>query len=808
MARLGLGAGIAALAAAAVLNSLPVRQISTRTQSPGVQSGGSQKVLSATYHDALSTVTRLRIGSPNWYVDTSVASVEINAGSACTWSVGIEYPAGVITNATFSGSATGVIADGETGLSDWINVYIPEGARFRVWQRKAWSGSGKAVYSQAWADDQGIDGVDRMIIGPGGDASNFGDDIASTAVGFTSPPVLILGETNKNAIGFFGDSNDFGTGDSFDATGLQGAAARLFGTRVGYVNASRGGENTNHFIAGHAKRVALADYCNIIYLGFGTNDLGASFSSAATQANLNTIAAYFPGKPKWCFTDEPRTQGAWTNPTGADQAVFGNESDRIATNTWRRTTPAPFSLYVEYADTIESARNSGLWKAPGYTADGIHASQTATKAILTAGFDMSLLGPAVTAAAPVCQKAPTISGTAQQGQVLSFVDYGLWWSSLFITFTYQWKRNGANITGATASTYTLQSGDLTKNITCAVVGTNSTGASAPAATNAVGPIAGAGAPTIAATSGSGYAGSTYTASPGDSSTAGQWYADGAAISGQIALTFVMTTSVEGASVTFKQGDGVESNAIHLFVPGDLGAGLVSHMDALSTATITQTSGAVTTWASRVGSHAPTQGTASMRPVYSATARNNKPGVTFDGVDDFLLATALPASFPVGSAAATIFTFGYADAAAGSGRLAQYGGPSTSAARYVGVTATNGYTVVGASSFNVNNGASVFRSADKVITARFNTGSISLNTDGNEIGTTSVTPSTTNSTGFYLGARVSGGDHFKGTLQENLIFNSGPTSADEQKVQGYLAHRWGRPDLLLSGHPYKLSPPPG
>ena len=44
------------------------------------------------------------------------------------------------------------------------------------------------------------------------------------------------------------------------------------------------------------------------------------------------------------------------------------------------------------------------------------------------------------------------------------------------------------------------------------------------------------------------------------------------------------------------------------------------------------------------------------------------------------------------------------------------------------------------------------------------------------------------------------------LAELLIFSRTLTTAEKEKVEGYLAHRWSRADLLPSGHTYKSAPP--
>ena len=84
---------------------------------------------------------------------------------------------------------------------------------------------------------------------------------------------------------------------------------------------------------------------------------------------------------------------------------------------------------------------------------------------------------------PVNTVAPAISGSTTLGSVLTTTD-GTWTGTATITFTYQWKRGGVSIGGATASTYTLVAADSSENITCVVTGTNVAG-SASATSNTI-----------------------------------------------------------------------------------------------------------------------------------------------------------------------------------------------------------------------------------------------------------------------------------------------------------------------------------
>lgn len=72
---------------------------------------------------------------------------------------------------------------------------------------------------------------------------------------------------------------------------------------------------------------------------------------------------------------------------------------------------------------------------------------------------------------PVNTVAPVISGSTALGSTLTTTN-GTWISDPVATYTYQWKRNGSNIIGATNKIYVLQLADSNKSITCQVTATN------------------------------------------------------------------------------------------------------------------------------------------------------------------------------------------------------------------------------------------------------------------------------------------------------------------------------------------------
>jgi hypothetical protein len=75
---------------------------------------------------------------------------------------------------------------------------------------------------------------------------------------------------------------------------------------------------------------------------------------------------------------------------------------------------------------------------------------------------------------PINTSFPAVSGTGTVGQILNTTN-GSWIGTQPVAYSYQWKRNGVNISGATASTYTLVLADAGASISCQVTASNSLG---------------------------------------------------------------------------------------------------------------------------------------------------------------------------------------------------------------------------------------------------------------------------------------------------------------------------------------------
>lgn len=77
----------------------------------------------------------------------------------------------------------------------------------------------------------------------------------------------------------------------------------------------------------------------------------------------------------------------------------------------------------------------------------------------------------VSTEAPSLVAAPVLSGSTEVGNTVSCSE-GTWEGNPTPTYSYQWKRDGVNISGATSNTYTTVVADIGTELTCEVTATN------------------------------------------------------------------------------------------------------------------------------------------------------------------------------------------------------------------------------------------------------------------------------------------------------------------------------------------------
>jgi hypothetical protein len=94
----------------------------------------------------------------------------------------------------------------------------------------------------------------------------------------------------------------------------------------------------------------------------------------------------------------------------------------------------------------------------------------------------------------------------------------------------------------------------------------------------------------------------------------------------------------------------------------------------------------------------------------------------------------------------------------------------------------------------------------LVTSQFTTSTNTISLNGGTAGTGGA-PGFTAGRVTYLGVDATNGSfYYIGYAMEIIFYNSVISTNDRQKVEGYLAHKWGIQSSLPAGHPYKLAAP--
>jgi len=239
------------------------------------------------------------------------------------------------------------------------------------------------------------------------------------------------------------------------------------------------------------------------------------------------------------------------------------------------------------------------------------------------------------------------------------------------------------------------------------------------------------------------------------------------------------------------------------------------LDGADASTITQSSGAVSQWADKSGKgRNAVQAESTNQPTFSATAINGKSAVSFDGTNDFLSLTWPSAVYPNYS---TAFVFQWNGGGGGAdGRRALYESiapgnnvfrPSLALLGGASPVALRAFHGDG-SSFGTATTSANYGTTPRLASTIGGGGVVSLFPDGSISGITSDTGSETfQTTGLRIGTYRSADNRwFSGFIAEIVVTHFQVSTANRQRLEGYLAHKWGLTASLPNDHPYKLIGP--
>jgi len=305
----------------------------------------------------------------NWYVDQPTNN-EVAIPGEVRVKASIEYPlGGPRVPLTFGGRRVGTFEGGDTAVPDAPDLAIPAMSAFAV---NLWLDGGTSVlaytgYRSYVPGEEFQFGATAPDLVDEGTPAKAGQPISLAVLG-------VLAETSRRSFLVVGDSIARGAMDVADSSHGDTGGARLVGHARAYCNAGIFSTRAKAFTAASAaRRIALAQYHSDVLLAcYGTNDLTANDTAAQIAASLAGIVGLFHWRPVHVATLPPRTTGTWTAEAGAGQTAVNTEAQRVALNALIRSGGvAGAARVIDWADELETRRDSGLWQAL-MTPDGIH----------------------------------------------------------------------------------------------------------------------------------------------------------------------------------------------------------------------------------------------------------------------------------------------------------------------------------------------------------------------------------------------------------------------------------------------------
>jgi hypothetical protein len=229
------------------------------------------------------------------------------------------------------------------------------------------------------------------------------------------------------------------------------------------------------------------------------------------------------------------------------------------------------------------------------------------------------------------------------------------------------------------------------------------------------------------------------------------------------------------------------------------------LDAADAPTVTTVSGAVSQWNDKSGNarHA-TQATAGNRPAYASATVNGKNTLTFDGSSDSLsvvsgFTLSSFACFAVFEPSAKSNSYIYLiwstnPAIPQLSLISRYATPGN----YEFYQTGTARQVISGSATGQN--IAYYERSGSTVTPRFNGGSA--------ITSATVDSADTTVSIHRIGALLESSftEYYQGIFCELILIGSVPSAGTRQRIEGYLAHKWGLTANLPAGHPYKTIGP--
>lgn len=317
-------------------------------------------------------------------------SLEWSPTSMLTVRAAVEYPVGTITPLSdMNGNRDIAITGGEVSAAlKATGLNIPNNAVYYIRTRVICAG-GDGQLPRAYSNGAAFEGGNIQsylsTTNDGADYTTAGNQPTSSGKGFGPSAVCSVETGNKNrSFAIIGDSISRGSLSG----GVSFSEIASIGAGYGFLNLSYSGAKIQNNTT-MLRRRALMQAIGItdVLMNFPVNDLSAGRTLAQIQADSNTLWTNLKADgiqkviQATCLpytTDNTSPGTIVVTPAGA--FTGGASSLRSQINAWFRSvegqTNKPSHIF-EFADILETARDSGLWLNPTTnTTEGLHPSAT------------------------------------------------------------------------------------------------------------------------------------------------------------------------------------------------------------------------------------------------------------------------------------------------------------------------------------------------------------------------------------------------------------------------------------------------
>jgi hypothetical protein len=253
----------------------------------------------------------------------------------------------------------------------------------------------------------------------------------------------------------------------------------------------------------------------------------------------------------------------------------------------------------------------------------------------------------------------------------------------------------------------------------------------------------------------------------------------------------------------------------VWTPALLRSSVAVWLDAAEASTITLNGSTVSQWNDRSGnSRHLTQATATQQPLMVPGGLNGRDVMTFDGTNDILNRTTTGAAGLTTSSIISVFRL---NSGGGSEDVPMAIGSTGTAGRMRGLYRAPNSTTLGfagwandvpTSSLGYDTGGG-YHLFGFVQTALSGPNNVTLLRDGTAEARATASALSTSVDGFSVGSlqgSAVGNYHTAMSVGEVLVFHTAIDTATRQRVEGYLAHKWGLTANLPADHPYSITPP--